>query len=621
MNEPASVFCQVCGARNSEEQEFCRRCHQKLLVVSGTVPTDEEPDDDEGDFSFDEHLLERISVLEEAVKRTAETVRQLLAAVHKQEQTLLVGQTGLAALRELLEAKGAIGPGEWDELWESKMDSQLLALEKRERFVTVRERIASLAPDHLRDELLAKLEEAEHAFTGFEVDGAMTALEEGFRLDLDNWELAFFLAEARFNEGEAGAALGYFLHVLAVRPEHFESLVYGGVLLHESDESARAVELLKRAVALYPDDFLPAFSLGAVLASTGNLTRAAAYLERAVELDPLPQALYLLGNCCYEMGRLAPAIRRLQEAVRSDPGFEEAHYVLGLAYLDRHWNRKALEAFRQAQRLNPRKLRYQDLVHYLSAGAGSPLPPVEGEAREHFERGERHRDRGESKRAAACYRKALAVAPDHPTLLLSLSMVCLELDRGQEIESLTRRVLDLAPGEMLQATAYAALAESLRSQGRLREGNRLGRRLLEEGQSSFTKTIAYYEMAYNLAEMEEDLDRALDYARRSLDNAPEELKAFPLAALGWVHYKRRELDQAIDCLSRSSELGPSSTTLTHLGMALLASGDEERARGVLAEARGLGPRHDGLEERMMQCMRDSTRLLERHRRAREDSKG
>ena len=42
----------------------------------------------EESFSFDEHLLERISILEEAVKRTAETVRQLLGALHKQEKNI-----------------------------------------------------------------------------------------------------------------------------------------------------------------------------------------------------------------------------------------------------------------------------------------------------------------------------------------------------------------------------------------------------------------------------------------------------------------------------------------------------------------------------------------------------
>jgi len=29
------VYCQACGVANPDDQEFCRRCHQKLLVVSG----------------------------------------------------------------------------------------------------------------------------------------------------------------------------------------------------------------------------------------------------------------------------------------------------------------------------------------------------------------------------------------------------------------------------------------------------------------------------------------------------------------------------------------------------------------------------------------------------------
>jgi tetratricopeptide (TPR) repeat protein len=193
-------------------------------------------------------------------------------------------------------------------------------------------------------------------------------------------------------------------------------------------------------------------------------------------------------------------------------------------------------------------------------------------------------------------------------------MLCLQLNRSQEIETVTRKVLDSDPPEMLEATAYATLIAALRNQGKYREGNRIGSRLLAEGRSNFTRTIAYYEMAYNLAEMEEDLDQALDYARRSLELSPEELKQFPLAALGWVHYKRREYEQAVDCLSRSTELGSSSTALSHLGMALLAAGAEEEARSVMAQAGSLNPRGEALEEKMMAFMKDSSRLAERVRR-------
>ena len=65
------MYCQTCGALNSDEPEFCHRCQQKLLVVSGGFAAEELEVDEESEegFSLDEHLLERISVLEEAVKR------------------------------------------------------------------------------------------------------------------------------------------------------------------------------------------------------------------------------------------------------------------------------------------------------------------------------------------------------------------------------------------------------------------------------------------------------------------------------------------------------------------------------------------------------------------------
>ncbi|HXU45390.1 MAG TPA: tetratricopeptide repeat protein [Thermoanaerobaculia bacterium] len=602
---------------NPDDREYCARCHQKLLVLSGTAFEEEEEgyeESPEESFSFDEHLLERISILEEAVKRTAETVRQLLSAIHKQEKNLLINQTGLATLRELLEQKHVVGWEEWSELWESKMDYQLLALEKRERFVAIKERIAALHHGDKRKIFLQHLDDAEYALVAFDIERAVAALEAAYKLDRDNYELAYFLGETCFNEGQPERALGYFARVLEVKPDHYEGLVYSGVLYYEQGGHDRAEEFLRRAVALYPDTFLPHFSLGAVYAGQGNLSRAVLFLERAVAVDPVPQALYLLGSCFYEMGKLAPAIHNLQESVRHDPAFEEAYHLLGLAYLDRHWHRKALEAFRQAQRLNPKKLQYQDLVGYLSGQAGTPLPGVSGEASEWFTKGEELRGRDNDKGALSCYRRALSLEPENPTLLMSYAMLCLHLDRNQELETAARKVLEQNPSEMLRATAYAALIEALRSQGKFREGNRIGKRLLEEAGSSFGKTIAYYEMAYNLAEMEEDLDEALDYARRSLEHAPDELKQFPLAALGWVHYKRKEFDKAIDFLARSSELGASSNTLTHLGMALLASGDEEKAKNVLARARTRDGRRDGLEERMMECMRDSTRILERVRR-------
>ena len=612
---PHPVYCQACGAGNPDDQEFCRRCHHKLLVVSGSRGNER---DDllaelEEDFSFDEHLLERISLLEEAVKRSTETVEHLLGVVQKQEENLAMAEAGLATMRELLERKQLVTREEWELLWGRRRDQRLLALEKRDRFQRLRERILALHHGTRQEEFLRFLEEAGKAFSALELERAIEALEGAARLDRDNHELVHLLGECLFHAGELPRALGWFDRLLELKPGHFEGLVYGGVIRHEAGDVEGAGKLLQRAVELHGESFLPHFSLGAVYASQGDPARAAQHLQRAVRIEPVPQALFLLGRCWHEMGKLGPAMRCLRDAVGKSPLFEEAHYQLGLVYLDKRWNRKALDAFRRAQRLNPRKFRYRELVRYLGEQGASPFPPVSGEAAAALRQGEAALDADRLDEAYRCFRRALKSAPDHPTVLTYYALACLALDRPQEIESVVRRIAGKDPGEMLLSTAYATWIEALREQGRLAEGNRLGEELLAAGRGNFAKTIAYYEMAWNLAEMEENLDEALEFARRAVDLAPEELQQFPLAALGWVHYKRKEYSQAVEFLARANQLGTSAATLTQLGMALLAAGDEEQARRTLERARSLRRRGQGLEFKMMECLRDSNKFHSRLR--------
>ncbi|MGF7473887.1 tetratricopeptide repeat protein, partial [Salmonella enterica subsp. enterica serovar Minnesota] len=67
----------------------------------------------------------------------------------------------------------------------------------------------------------------------FDVERARQSLEQAFRLDRSNYELALYLGEAAFNEGEQGEALAYFERVLEQRADQFEALVFSGVIRHE----------------------------------------------------------------------------------------------------------------------------------------------------------------------------------------------------------------------------------------------------------------------------------------------------------------------------------------------------------------------------------------------------
>src|SRR5713226_3969556 len=616
------MLCQTCSAFNEDEREYCFRCQNKLLVLSGLTSFEEEEIEDyeeEGDLSLDEHLLERVSALEEIVKRSTETLRTLVDAVQKHERAIFINQTGLLSVKELLEKKNLVSSDELVELWESKMGEQMLALEKKQRFIERKDRIASLFRGEKRDRFLQLLTEAESAIDAFDPERGIKALEEAFKLDRDNYELSFFLGEMFFNDGNLDRAKHYLERTLEVQPDHFDAAVFYGVLLHERQDLKGAERWLRRAIQISQESFLPYFSLGAIYARKGKLLRAQKFLEKAIQLEAIPQAFYLLGTIFYEKGQLERAIRSFQGALKLDPEYEEAIYHLGLCYLDRNWNRKAIECFQEALELNPNKMEYQQAVKIYEGISGHV--PVEGPAAQELVEAETLATQGNYIEAIEHYRRAAQADPENVNILMPYALLLSHMDMNSEAIATARSILKHRPTEVVAAAAYTTLVEALRAEGNYKEANRALEEMLHTYSSNYAKSIAYYEKAYNLAEMEESLDEALESAQLALRYSPKELRQFPLAALGWVYFKKRDFKSAVDFLTKSADIGPTSTNLMHLGMALLESGDKDRARAVFRKAKTFKTKGAGLEEKILEQVRSTTKLIDRlHARRRRATK-
>ena len=599
------LLCQVCGATNDPESDFCRRCQQKLMVVSGAWGTEElevfdGPSEDA--FSLDEHLLERISLLEEVVRRTGEGLRRALATLYRLEQKILMNHTGVHVLRDLLDAKHVLPREEWGELWESRMRSQLLALEKREGLKRVKERIAALYQGSDGDAFRRLLNEADQALLGFDIETAMRSLEEAHDLDSGNHELSFFLAETFFNEGRNEAAAQYFDRVLEAAPEHFESLVYSGVLCHVRGQEELAEKRLERAVELYPEAFLPAFSLGAMYAGRGRLEQAMELLERAVGAEEVPQAHLLLGRCAYDLGRLGSAIRHLETCLDLDPSSEEAHGLLGLACLERGWHKKAQRIFRRGQRRAPFRLAFGELVTLFPGvveGAGEVLESVREALAE-----------GLPQEALSLLRRALADSGEDPAVLLVYGMVCLDVGRGEEVEATVAKVLTLDPPEDLATAAHFLRLEDLRARGQRRPAERGARILQADATSDLAQAAAACQLALALAAGRSDLEEALGVAQQGFELAPSSLQPLLRSVLGWVLLRRGEPEEALEHLEQAVADAPWARVWVHLGMARLAADQKEAAREAFLQARELLRERSDPAREILATFQDGARLHE-----------
>lgn len=615
-----SFFCQACGRPNALDADHCAHCGHKLLVVSGSGYTDEDQDFFESSrpdeqISLDEHLLERVSLLEEVVKRTAQSLRHVYSSLRKLEQKILVCETGVTSLRDLLEKNGLIDREDWSQVWEQRLDRQLLALEKRDRFAALRDRIGGLYEGEERARFRSLLERAHQALGALDIDKALGLLEQAMRLDPHNHELAFFLGETFFNEGRAAEALQYFVATLGQRQEHFESLVYCGVLFHQKGDEERAEGLLRHAATLYPESFLPAFSLGAIAASRDRFEDAVVYLEHAAASpDAVPAAFYLLASAYFEIGQGRKAIGPLEEALERDPNFAAAHFLLGLACLERGWHRKALAALRQSLHLEPLTLLPIELLGLLQ--------PTADEGALHECRDALRR--GDAEAAARALRHDLG-SLDAGRAQVALAIVAAAAGRRQEVAPKLRRALVKTRDEGAQIAGYATLAEIWRGEGRDRDAAQAAEQLLLEADSPLARAVAWCELAATLAD-EDNLVRARGLVEQALEllapdpgggpggggksPMPPEARALALGVYGWVLFLGGEPAAAVDCLAQANDLGSNARTLTQLGMALLAAGDKERARHVLEQARAARERAGGLHDKVLTALKESTRLLQ-----------
>jgi tetratricopeptide (TPR) repeat protein len=167
-------------------------------------------------------------------------------------------------------------------------------------------------------------------------------------------EPVFVRAYAAHRDGRLDDAERGYRATLAADPVHVDALHLLGVLRHQQGQHAEAADLVRRAVALRPEDAALQLNLGNALKALGELDGAIERFRNALTLAPaFALAHYNLGNAYAAIGRHEDAMYAFGHAVRLQPGDASSHNNLGNALhaLGRH--SEAADAFRRALKIRP----------------------------------------------------------------------------------------------------------------------------------------------------------------------------------------------------------------------------------------------------------------------------
>lgn len=388
------------------------------------------------------------------------------------------------------------------------------------------------------------------------------------------------ILQLHFRLGDTEGVENTLRTLLAENPSDAVYLRMLAEVLTQQDRNADATALYENALAADPNNVEVQVALANLYRTSGRTTEADALMAALLEVGDasveqlLARASSLLATASVDSPSGEAAIQMLEHVLTRDSSNREAVFILGDLYFRRGNYAKASGLLEQALQHNPKEpqLWFQASAAYLQSD--------------------------DPKQAAALADEGLLLFPGQLPLLRVAAYGLMESYQNRDaVERFTEALAILeetAPRDTAQKGSFLAALGLLHS--RLNDtaasDSSYALAIVADPENSF----ALNNYAYSLASRGDQLDEALDYAKRAV--ALDDANASFLDTLGWVYFQLEQYEEARTWIQKSIDTGSASATVyEHMG-------DVEAKLG----------RHDSAREYWSQALEknpDSTTLLEK----------
>jgi len=448
---------------------------------------------------------------------------------------------------------------------------------------------------------------------------------------LPGWSL---LAELALKDKKYDEALALLENVFTRDADNVDGRrTQSNVLLAKGD-AKKAVAVMEQLDKTYPDVPLLKYQLAQAYVRDHNMSQATLALDQAVSISPnYEDAVLLLGQINVATGHGEKVIEPLNRLLQRKPNLKSAALVLAAAYGSRDRLNDAVAVLENQAKLAPNDPQLQ-----IALGLTCTKAKRYDEARQAFEKAAQLAPgnlwpvdqlvdldlldkRFDSARQRI--RRQFEKTPDSPAAHYFEGKILAAEGKWEAAQVELHKTIDLDPNLV---AAYDLLVQSYLATDKVPQAiNELQAQLakapnntqmlltlalLYERTENFPQARDAYEkllaispnylpalnnLAFLDAEHLNDLDKALELARKARDLKPQD----PAIAdtLGWVLYKRGDYQQALPILQESAEKTPDTPEIQfHLGMTAYMMGRTDLARVALKKAAGAAKDFPGKDE-------------------------
>ena len=401
-------FCQNCLTWNVGGRETCRKCGTRLLIVTGDQGW-EEPEEaiQTEEEDLDEHILERITGLEENLRRVETYLETVSEQLGKLERSEVMLRNGLMALVGEMDHKSQLDAQAFTERWEQLVEENLQLLSARETFTRYRARILPIAKPKSLSHLRRALLETSALLDDAKLPEAATRLAQALSMDPRNYELVYTVAVLKEVAKAVDEAEQLARRAVQLSPRHYEAwLLLARLLAEQPDRIDQALGALQQAADLRPEEVEPRMRLAELHLDEEDLQGALEAAEAAVGLERNGETLALLGEVLVVRGEAARGIAILKEASGHLPGELRVRELLAEGYILAGERKKAFLILEELLGQHPGD---PELLLLLDAETTAQLWSARGgkeSARRLLDEAEDWMADGQGEEAEACLRKA-----------------------------------------------------------------------------------------------------------------------------------------------------------------------------------------------------------------------
>jgi tetratricopeptide (TPR) repeat protein len=431
-----------------------------------------------------------------------------------------------------------------------------------------------------------------------EYDEKMLASRPGF-LPAKMLKGEILASKRKWNE-----ALAVFNQIIEQEPKAAQAYYYKGLAHFYKGDMQVAKSSLNKAIELNAADYRSKVLLADISLRMRDVDMAENLSKEVVEkLPDNPQAQSVLGLTFLAKGQLAEAEKAFRRMIELQPGNPQGYFQLGVAQRLQKNADGALISFGKALEINPKLMdAFSQVVSIYVAQKEYPTAiakcdnqlAILNDSNIHLAvitnlKGLIYKAQKMDDKAEAEFKAAIEIHENYMQPYYELANLYLQKNQIDgaidQYKALLAKNANQVRPHMLLGTLYDIQKKFDLSEKHYREALKINPEFAPAANN----------LAYLLAEKDEDLNGALNFAQQAKEKLPNDPGV--MDTIGWIYYKKGLYDSAIaelsDCIEKMQN---NATVHYHLGMAYYKAEQGAKAKPVLEKVLALDPKFEKASE-------------------------